>query len=356
MAIAKRKRRKKPRLRVLVLMHEDLVPPDTLTGHTAKEISEWRTEFDVVRGIESLGHEVIALGVRSDLSPVGETIARFRPHITFNLLEEFHGVPSYDQHVVSYLELMRKRYTGCNPRGLMLARDKALSKQVLGYHKIPIPRFAVFPMGLKATKPKRLEYPLLVKSLTAEGSEGISQASVVSNDEKLVERVEFIHRRLGTDAIAEQFIEGREIYVGVMGNLRLETLPLWEMKLKSLPDDAWNIASEKVKWDEAHQKRVGYAQGPAEGFTPEQVASIQRLSKRIYRRLGLSGYARLDFRVTAAGEAFLLEANPNPQISHDGEFAQSALHAGMKYPALLHRILKLGLAYRAAWVDSEGEE
>lgn len=337
-------------------MHEDLVPPDTLTGHTPKEINAWRTEFDVVKGLESLGHEAVAVGVRSDLAPIGEAIEKHAPHITFNLLEEFHGVPSYDQHVVSYLELLRKRYTGCNPRGLMLARDKALSKQVLSYHKIPVPRFAVFPMGQKPSKPRRLEFPVLVKSLTAEGSEGISQASVVTSEEKLVERVEFVHRRIGTDAIAEQFIEGREIYVGVMGNARLETLPLWEMKLKSLPDDAWNIASEKVKWDEAHQKRVGYAQGPAEGFAPETTARIQKLAKRIYRRLGLSGYARLDFRVTPEGEPFLLEANPNPQISHDSEFAQSALHAGIKYPALLSRILKLGLAYRAAWVDTESEE
>ncbi|MEZ4254093.1 MAG: ATP-grasp domain-containing protein [Polyangiales bacterium] len=340
---------------MLVLMHEDLVPPDTLTGYSPKEVLEWRTEFDVVKGLKTLGHEALALGVRSDLTPIRDAIDSFRPHITFNLLEEFHGVPSYDQHVVSYLELLRKRYTGCNPRGLMLARDKALSKQLLAFHKVPVPRFAVFPMGRKPRRPKRLEFPLLVKSLTAEGSAGISQASVVTNDEKLAERVEFIHSRVGTDAIAEQYIDGREIYVGVMGNVRLEALPVWEMNFESMPEAAYRIASQKVKWDEQYQARIGYTQGPSTNLSPEKQLEIQKLAKRIYRRLGLSGYARLDFRVTPGGDPYLLEANPNPQISSDGEFAESAKFAGIAYPELLHKILTLGMSYRAAWVDAESE-
>ena len=140
-------------------------------------------------------------------------------------------------------------YTGCNPRGLMLARGKDLSKTLVHYHRIPVPAFAVFPMRRKVKRPKRLALPLIVKSLSEDASWGISQASVVDSDEKLAERVAFIHERIGTAAIAEQYIEGREIYVGVLGNDRLRVLPVWELQFGNLPQGAWPIATEKVKHD-----------------------------------------------------------------------------------------------------------
>ncbi len=152
----------------------------------------------------------------------------------FNLLEQFHGETIYDQNVASYLELMRVPYTGCNPRGLMLARGKDLSKKLVHYHRIPVPAFAVFPMRRKVKRPTRLALPLIVKSLSEDGSRGISQASVVDTDEKLAERVAFIHEQIGTAAIAEQYIEGRELYVGVLGNDRLRVLPVWELKFGNM--------------------------------------------------------------------------------------------------------------------------
>ena len=341
------------KLRVLVLMHEDLVPPDTIEGLSAKEIGLFKTEYDVVVTLRQLGHEVRALGVASDLGVLLRAIHDFKPHITFNLLEEFHGVAVYDQHVVSYLELMKGRYTGCNPRGLMVAHDKALSKQIMSYHRIPVPDFAVFPMGRKVRKPRRLEFPLLVKSLTEEGSVGIAQASLVKDEQQLAERTEFIHRQLGTDAIAEQFIEGRELYVGVMGNLRLQTLPVWELTFSKMPDDVPFIATSKVKWDLEYQKKRGIAYKAAKDLPEGAEERVNRICRRAYRDLHLTGYARIDLRLTPQGEVYVLEANPNPELVYGGEFADSAAKAGISYDALLQRIIALGLSYRPRWQEQE---
>lgn len=334
------------RKRIAVLMHEDLVPPDSIEGLTDKQIAPIKTEFDVTATLRDMGHDVLPLGVSDDLGVLRRAIERFEPHICFNLLEEFHGVGVYDAHVVSYLELMRQPYTGSNPRGLMLAHDKALSKMVCRYHRIPVPQFAVFPIGKKVRRSARRQYPLLVKSLTEEGSVGISQASVVYDDEKLIERVQFIHRTVGTDAIAEQYIDGRELYVGVMGNDRLQVLPIWEMVFSKLRDDAPKIATGKIKWDEDYQKRIGLDTKHAEGIDEAQTRRIQHLCKRIYRSLGLSGYARMDLRLTPEGRTYLIEANPNPNLSYGEDFAESAERAGIDYDQLLHKLMSLGLRYR----------
>ncbi len=333
------------KLRILALMHEDLVPPDEIDGRDPNEVEQWRMEYDVCSTLQQLGHDVLKLGVRDELRPIRLALDAFEPHITFNLLEEFRGEAVYDWSVVAYLELLRQRYTGCNPRGLMLARDKALSKKILAWHRIKVPDFAVFPIGRRARRPARLDYPLFVKSLIEEASLGISQASLVDSDDKLEERVRFIHDNVETDAIVERFIEGRELYVGVMGNERLQTLPAWELVWEKLPQDAPRIATAKVKWDKSYQRKLGVATRAA-GLEPADESRLAKLSKRIYRRLGLSGYARLDYRMDEHGSFFLLEANPNPQIATREDFADSALAAGIRYPKLLQRIVSIGLRGR----------
>ena len=218
------------KLRVLALMHDYLVPPKDVTGidlSTAK----WKMEYDVTHTLEVMGHDVRALGLGGDLGVITEAVKSWDPHIVFNLMENFEGIAMFDQNVVSHLELLRVPYTGCNPRGLMLARDKALSKTLLAYHRLPVPEFTVFRVGRAVQRPKRLQFPVIVKSLTQESSIGISQASVVEDEAKLLERVRFIHRKVGTDAIAERYVEGRELYVGVIGNLKLQVFPVWELSL-----------------------------------------------------------------------------------------------------------------------------
>jgi D-alanine-D-alanine ligase len=340
------------RLRVLVLVHPDLIPPESTKGYSEQKINEWKTEYDVVKTLRGAGHEVRPLGVHDELKPIRDTIDEWKPDVVLTLLEQFHGEAIYDQNVASYLELMHVPYTGCNPRGLMLARGKDLSKTLVHYHRIPVPAFAVFPMRRKIRRPGRLALPLIVKSLSEDASYGISQASVVDTDEKLVERVGFIHERIGTAAIAEQYIEGRELYVGVLGNDRLRVLPVWELQFGNMAQGDWCIATEKVKHDPDYQERRGILHGPAQDLAPELHARITRMAKRIYRALELDGYARIDFRLSADGIPYFLEANPNPEIAESQEFAAAARHEGLTYADLLHRILALAMRRAASTVPA----
>jgi D-alanine-D-alanine ligase len=342
------------KLRTLVVCHASLVPPETLEGSTEKQIDEWRTEFDVISALRKLGHEARPLGVLDSLTELRATIAEWQPQIVFNLLEEFDGIVTYDQHVVAFLELMRQPYTGCNPRGLLLSRDKSLSKQLLAYHRIPTPQFTVFRRRAKLHVPRRIKFPLFVKSTTEDASLGIAQASVVEDAARLRERVSFVHEQVGSDALVEEFIEGRELYVGVMGNERLTRLPVWEMVFGSMPDSLAAIATRKVKWDRRYQQKYGITTRAADDLPPPVLARLDKLSRRIYRALGMSGYARMDFRLTPTGDLYVLEANANPNLAAEEDFAESARAAGVGYEELLERILALGLSYEAEWRASYG--
>ncbi len=331
------------RSRVLALVHDHLVPPEDVTGIDVLE-ADWKMEYDVIETLKEIGHEVRVLGIHDDLSGIRPVARKFEPHIVFNLMEAFAGVTTFDQNVVSYLELLRLPYTGCNPRGLILARDKALSKKLLAYHRIPVPEFTVVRPGRKAVLTKRMQFPLIVKSLFFEASAGISQASVVENAEQLARRVTFIHESLGTAAIVEQFIDGRELYVGVVGNERLEVLPVWEMSFDKMPENRWRIATERVKWSTQYQKKHGIMtdRAPLDAAATDR---IQRIAKRSFRALDLNGYARIDVRMDDTGRVFVLEANPNPNLAYGEDFAESAEVHGISYERLLDRIIALGLRW-----------
>lgn len=336
------------KLRALVLMHETLVPPVSLEGYSESEILEWKTEFDVVNTLREIGHDVLPLGVYDDLGDLRRAKEDFKPHIVFNLLEEFHGVGVYDHHVVSYLELLKQHYTGCNPRGLLLSRDKPLAKKILSWHRIRTPGFFVVARSKKTRKPAAFEYPLLVKSASEDASMGISEASVVRDDAQLEERVRIIHEETQTDALVETFIEGRELYVGLIGNRRVKTLPIWEMYFHNAKPDSTRIATSRVKWDPDYQKKLGIE--TTEADLPKSVKEeIERVCKRTYKALSLSGYARLDLRLRDDGQVFVIEANPNPNLSFGEDLAESAELAGMNYEQLLTKIISLGLNYQAEW-------
>lgn len=338
------------KLRILALMHVDLVPPEDVKGVDISTAS-WKTEFDVLKTLKELGHEVFPVGVWNDLSVIRDAIETIKPHIAFNLLEEFASQSTYDQNVVSYLELLGLPYTGCNPRGMMLARDKGWTKKILSYHRISVPEFLVVPIGRKVKRPKRMAFPLIVKSMTEEASLGISQASIVEDDEKLQERVDFIHHStsVGTSALVERYIEGRELYVGVLGNTRLQVLPIWELVLENMPEDAKKIATARVKWSDKYQEKYGIRSQEAKGLSPELQHKIQNVAKRVYRHLALSGYARIDLRLAEndQNKIYVLEANPNAQLAHGEDLAESAVRVGLSYQDLLRRILNLGLGYHA---------
>jgi D-alanine-D-alanine ligase len=335
--------------RILLLVNADLIPPDDLRGLSEDEIEACRTEYNVLSTLSNIGHEVRVLGIGDKIGELRRVVRDWRPEIAFNLLEEFSGIVTYDHYVVALLELMRQPYTGCNPRGMMLSRDKVLTKQILAYHRIPTPRFHLFPWGKAWREPKGLEFPLFVKSATDDASLGISQASIVHDTDRLRERVQFIHEQAQSDALAEQYIEGRELYVGVMGNERLTTFPLWELDFGKLSDVQAGIATRKVKWDPAYQRRHGIRTGPAGDLGEAQTGRIAAIAKRVYRALHMSGYARMDMRLRPDGSVFVLEANANPNLTYGEDFAESGELAGLSYEQLLNRIVQLGLNYQPEW-------
>ncbi|MBK9040211.1 MAG: ATP-grasp domain-containing protein [Bdellovibrionales bacterium] len=334
------------RLRVLVLVHEDLVPPEKVpVGQDLDDVS-WKTEYNVREGLVEAGHEVSLLGVRDDTHVIRQTIQSFSPHIIFNLLEEFAGQATFDQHVVSYLEMLGVSYTGCNPRGLIIARSKDLAKKLMRFHRIPTPDFLVFSKSGPHHLPKKLQYPLFVKSLTEEASMGITQDSVVWNEANLRERISYFSEKVDSDVIVESYIDGREFYVGVIGNKRLQVFPLWELTFKNTSERVPKVATRRVKWDSRYRKKFGIDTGLAQDLNQSLLIRMQKVAKRTYSALGLSGYARIDMRMDAEGNIYVIEANPNPDIGNGEDFAASAVAYGLSYTILIDKILSLGLTWK----------
>ena len=332
---------------VLVLVDREFHMPEDIAKVDNKWLVDWKTEYDVITTLEKLGHEIRIMGGLSELGALRECLAEWKPQIVFNLLEEFFGENFYVPYLLGYFELIRQPFTGCNPASLLLTSNKPLMKQILAFHRIPMPHFKAFPQGKKIRPTLELTYPLIVKSTTEHGSEGIAQASIVTSDETLKERVEFIHNRLRTDAMAEQYIEGREFYVGVLGNQRLQTLPVWEIRFGNLPEGTKPIATSKIKWDPEYREKLGIETGAAKDLPPGVEDRLCNICKRVCRILGFCGYSRMDFRLTPDGKVYLIEANPNPDLGRHEDYAESAQATGIPYEDLIERVLALGLQYQA---------
>ncbi len=217
----------------------------------------------------------------------------------------------------------------------------------MAYHRIKVPRFRVFRWGrtIREREIRNLPYPMVVKSLLEQGSIGIAQTSFCSNAEELTERVIQVQEMTGGDAIAEEYIDGRELYVTVFGNERLQVLPIRELIFSSDDIDAQRIATYKVKWDEKYRESRGLDYQFARNLPAGMAEYIQRLAKRIYRILDLSSYARLDLRLSTTGKLYVLEANPNAAIAENEDVAYSAERAGLSYEQLIQKVLNLGLRY-----------
>ncbi len=335
--------------RVLLLTHPSLIPPvDKEPTKDELEKVPWRTEWYVKDALLRLGHIVEVFGLDSDLKELKKMQETFKPHIVFNLLEQFDGEALLDYSVVSFMEMIHLAYTGCNPKGLMLARDKSLSKKILFYHRVKTPFFEVAPRGKKFTRPKRMDFPLIVKSLTDEGSAGISQSSVVQSEDKLQERIDFIHESIGSDAIVESYIEGRDIYVALMGNKKIEVFPPLELHFGNPSKGTHQIATSKVKWSPEYREKQGIELRPAQNISAQDILRVQNMSKKIYKILGLSGLARLDLRLKENGEIYFIEANPNPDIANGDEFAIAAALNSCDYLSLIQKVLSLGLSWEPA--------
>jgi D-alanine-D-alanine ligase len=333
----------KRKLKVLALF--DAIAPTALDQDLSAELKtdDWKTEAHVLQALGELGCETAHLAIFDNLDLLQQKLQSFEPDVIFNLADQFKNNRAFDQHIVSFLALRGVPFTGCGSTGLTLCKHKGISKKILSYHRIHTPDFVTIARGKRVGRPKRLKFPILVKPLKEEASLGISQASLVETDEQFKERVQFIHEKYDNDVIAEEYIEGRELYVSLLGNHRLQVFPIRELIFKEVPPDEPKIATYKAKWDESYRQKWGLQNQFADGLDPALVTHIEQTCKRIYRLLTIDGYARLDLRLTPANEVYFIEANPNPMLAADEDFAQSALKAGLPFPQLIDRIVRLGL-------------
>lgn len=335
------------KLRVIMLTHTNMIPPAGISDRDDPRVKDCKTEFDVHNALLKLGHDVKIVGVDDSIRPIQNAIKEWQPHIAYNMMEAFADIGALDYYIASYLEMVRLPYTGCNPRGLLLARDKSLSKKILTYHRIRVPRFFVFPRNRKINERQlsKLPYPLIVKSTVEQGSVGIAQSSYVANPQELSDRVTQLFDMAEGDAIAEQYIDGRELYATIIGNRRLEVFPVRELVFDKLDNNIHKIATYNVKWNEKYREKYGidyqFVRNLPNGM-PEQII---KTCKRTYRSLGMSGYARIDLRLSEDGKLYVLEANPNAAIAYDEDVAFSAEKAGLSYEQLIQRVLNLGMRY-----------
>jgi D-alanine-D-alanine ligase len=334
---------RKRKLKVLALFTagEATKLDEDLTQEFATE--GWKTEASVVAALRELGHHTEYLALFDNLDFLRQKLESFQPDLVFNLADEFKQNRAFDQHIVSFLVMHGVPFTGCGPTGMTLCKHKGISKKILSYHRIHTPAFMIVPRGKRMVRPKRLKFPILVKPLKEESSYGISQASFVETDEQLQERVQFVHEKFENDALVEEYIEGRELYVSLLGNHRLQVLPIRELVFTQVPADEPKIATYRAKWDPEYQKRWGLENRFADALDPALVRAIEQTCKRIYHLLTIDGYARLDLRLTAANQVYFIEANPNPFLAPDEDFAQSALKANVPFPQLIDRIVRLGM-------------
>ncbi len=334
------------KLRILALVHELLVPPQNINLSEIDRIeTPWITEYDVISQLKKNGHEVKVLGIYADLDPIKSAVQEFKPHIVFNIMEEFQEQRHHLHNLLGYLELLGVKYTGCNPHALSITVDKSTTKKILRYHNLLTPNFLSFKKDKSIKIPKDLNYPLIVKCLTEEGSLGLSQASIVNSREKLKERIQFVHKKINDHAIVEEFVEGRELFVGVLGNKRPKVLPIWELLFENTENPEKEIYSSRAKANSAYRKRKGIKDKKAK-VDPELEKKINKIVTKAYKVLGITGYARFDLRVDSNHNVYIIEVNPNPDIAIDDEFARSANQVGIPYPRLLERIIKLGLSYQ----------
>ncbi|MGI8957147.1 MAG: D-alanine--D-alanine ligase family protein [Chthoniobacterales bacterium] len=333
----------KKKIKVLALF--DAIGPTTIDQDLSAELAtaDWKTEANVLHALRALDHTTEHLAIFDNLDLLRQKLESFAPDVLFNLADQFKNNRGFDQNIVSLLEMQGVPFTGCGATGLVLCKHKGISKKILSYHRIHTPSFVVIPRGQRIARPRQLKFPLLVKPVKEEASLGIAQASFVENDENFRERVAFIHEKHDGDVIAEEYIAGRELYVSLMGNLQLQVFPIRELVFREVPPDEPRIATYRAKWDEDYRKRWGLANQFAEGLEPALVAQIAKTCKRIYRLLTIDGYARIDLRLTTANEIYFIEANPNPILAADEDFALSADKAGLPYPRLIERIIRNGM-------------
>ncbi len=333
------------KLKVLLLHDGEAAMPAEKAFDGFRKSPEWSTEIAVYQALQAHGHAISSTGFNNDPVILLDTIKKTAPDVIFNLAESCLGEYCHDHNIPSLLELARVPYTGCGPMGLMLCNNKALTKKVLTYHNIQVPQFCVYHIGETVKFPAaNFAAPYFVKPLQEEASAGISQRSCAKTGEHCRERVNFVHQHLQKDAMVEQYISGRELYVGLFGNGKnIKVLPPWELKFANAEADEPKIATYRAKWDDAYRKKWGITNECAGPIAEPVAAKIHDICKKAYQVLNLDGYARFDMRLTNDGEVYIIEANANPELARGEDFAASAEKDGILYEQLIEKLLHLAL-------------
>lgn len=328
-------------MKVLVLfdLARPPLPDENFSARHLREDEQKPTEADVLNSLRRLGHTVDTLAIFDNVNAVIEKLREFEPDVVFNLCMTMHDDRKHEPNIPALLDLLKVRYTGARPETIMLCKDKALAKKILHYHRVRVARFVVSTRRSPLRKLARFTFPAFVKPIATEASDGISQASFARNQEEALERAQYIHEKLESDALIEEYIVGRELYVGVMGQKRLTVLPPRELFFGQVPDDVPKFATFKAKWDDAYRKKWGIRNGPAAALPDGVEEQLAKVARTVCRALKIRGFARLDMRLTETGEVVVIEANPNPSLAMEDDYAKAAKEAGIEYDQLMQKII-----------------
>src|SRR6516162_6115043 len=305
-------------MKILVLFDvaRRMDPHETFSAETLKQ-EQKPTEANVLECLQRLGHDVETLAVFDNVTHIVEKLRACSPDVVFNLSESFHHQRAHEPNIPALLELMKMRYTGSGPEALLLCKDKAITKKILAYHHVRVPSFVISHRQSPLRRLKRFKYPAFVKPRNEESSDGISKASFARDESEAIERARFIHQKFDCDALIEEYIEGRELYIGVLGSRRLTVFPPREVFFDNMPADVPRFATYHAKWNDAYRQKWGITNGPARDLPPEVVGDLPKISRNVYGWMKIRGCGRMDFRLTPQGELFVIEVNPNPSLSQD---------------------------------------
>jgi D-alanine-D-alanine ligase len=336
------------KLKIVVLYDRVLVDEDEDAAPSAEKSPVTRTldkkevEDEVVEALTKLGHEPVLYEIDGTLkSLLG--LARADCDLVFNLAESFADDDTADFKIAAFLELLGKKYTGTGTHGLMLAQDKAIAKKIFAFHGIHTPVFAKSFRG-RLDFSHDLHFPVIVKPAREDGSIGIEFSAVVNSIKELMERMDWLHAHFDSPVLIEEYIDGREMYVGVIGNDKPEALPVIELDLSKLPDGTPRIAAAEVKWGKGTKAYRDTKSAVASDLPDETVALLQQTAVAAYQALELRDYGRVDMRLQPDGKVHVIEVNPNPWLSSRAEFAMAARKAGRTYPQLIEEIVGLATA------------
>jgi D-alanine-D-alanine ligase len=326
--------------RVLVDEDEETSPPEK--SPVTRTLDKKEVEEEVAEALVKLGHDPVMHEIDGTTKSL-LSLAKVDCDLVFNLCESFAGDDTADFKIAAFLELLKKKYTGSGTHGLLLAQDKAIAKKIFAFHGVHTPVFAKSYRG-RLDFSHDLQFPVIVKPAREDGSIGIEFSAVVSSIKELMERMDWLHQHFDSPVLIEEYIEGRELYVGIIGNAKPEALPIIELDLSKLPEGTPRIAGAEVKWGKGTKAYRDTKSAIADGLPDETVFSLQQAALAAYQALELRDYGRIDVRLQADGRVHVIEANPNPWLSSRAEFSMAARKSGRTYTELIGEIVELAMA------------